>query len=59
MSKISNLRRIFMLKRILQWVADQAVGVDKALDGQANHVKDIARKFRLSAFPEILADEQE
>ena len=42
-----------MLKHALQLLDGR---IDKALHEQANHVKEVARKFRLSVFPEILTD---
>ncbi len=46
-----------MLNRILHWVADSHI--DRTTREQANHVKGIARTFRLSVFPEILTDVQD
>lgn len=43
-----------MLKRIFRYFT--GIGVDKALQERAKQVREIARKFRLSVYPEILKD---
>ena len=48
-----------MLKRITRWIADKTEGqCDRTLRAQADHVRQIAQKFRLSIFPEHLSDTQ-
>jgi hypothetical protein len=44
---------------IFKWIAEKTVGrFDRALRAQADDVREIARRFRLSIFPEILRSTQ-